>query len=245
MLYNDIPIKYNLWYQNSSNSMILDRIVMTDILSYWSIIVLIIIILLIIDISITDKYNIYNNKLYESKYIELIYSILPSILLIILVQPWLHAMLLYTNMTSISGITLQIIGYQWYWYNNIIIIYISNNEYILNNIYIICYTKSYDIVLYRLLESDNIILLPILTNIKLLVCSSDIIHSYSIPSLGIKIDCIPSKINNNIITIYRESIYNGSCLEGRGIYHYNMNFMILATNYYSFIWWFNYILNNL
>jgi heme/copper-type cytochrome/quinol oxidase subunit 2 len=243
LIFNDIPIRYSI-YQNSTNSTLLDRIVLNDILVYWSLILLILIFLILIEIYLNDLFQLFYLTHYENLYLELIYSLLPCILLVILVIPWLHVLLIYHSIKSVSGLTLKVIGYQWYWYNSLILVLFHNHSYVLKKIYIISYTKQSDIFLYRLLEVDNVLLLPVHTNIKLLVTSNDVIHSYSIPSAGVKIDCIPGRINNSFLILSRNTLLNGSCLEGCGSYHYNMNFLLISTNFYTFIWWFYYIYYN-
>tara|TARA_B100000378_G_C17727555_1_gene301108 strand:+ start:88 stop:390 length:303 start_codon:yes stop_codon:yes gene_type:complete len=79
---------------------------------------------------------------------------------------------------------------------------------------------------FRLREVDNKIHLPININCKLLCTSNDVIHSFAIPSIGIKIDCIPGRINQSFINVNRPSIYTGGCSEICGTEHSFMPIVI-------------------
>jgi cytochrome c oxidase subunit 2 len=87
----------------------------------------------------------------------------------------------------------------------------------------------------RLLEIDNITILPIKININMMGTGGDVIHSYSIGSLGLKKDLIPGICNTGIIRMERESIYAGSCLEGCGSGHYTMTILIRGIRLEKYI----------
>lgn len=71
----------------------------------------------------------------------------------------------------------------------------------------------------RLLSTDNSLILPIHTNIRFLVTSNDVIHSFAVPSLGLKCDAIPGRLNSTGVIITRESTYYGQCSELCGVLH--------------------------
>merc|ERR1712045_777243 len=86
-------------------------------------------------------------------------------------------------------------------------------------------------------EVTNSIYLPSKTNIKLLVSSNDVIHSFSLPSLGIKVDALPGRVNQVLINISNAfSMLKGNCTEICGIYHNSMSTSITIINNYSNIW---------
>jgi len=72
---------------------------------------------------------------------------------------------------------------------------------------------------FRLLEVDNRLTLPVKTNIRFLITSSDVLHSFAVPSLGIKVDSTPGRLNQIIIKIERLGVYYGQCSELCGINH--------------------------
>lgn len=71
----------------------------------------------------------------------------------------------------------------------------------------------------RLLEVDNRVILPVNTHVRVIVTSTDVIHSLAVPSLGVKIDCIPGRLNQSSFLIKREGVYYGQCSELCGIMH--------------------------
>jgi heme/copper-type cytochrome/quinol oxidase subunit 2 len=83
---------------------------------------------------------------------------------------------------------------------------------------------------FRLLEVDNRLLLPRRTNIKVLLTSKDVLHSYAIPSLGIKVDASPGRLNVFTINILRCGVYYGQCSELCGVNHGFMPIVIEVSN---------------
>lgn len=89
--------------------------------------------------------------------------------------------------------------------------------------------------LFRLLEVDNRLILPRNTHIRFLVTSNDVLHSWSIPSLGIKVDACPGRLNEVSAIIYRNSIFYGQCSEICGVLHGFMPIVIQTVNYLDYI----------
>jgi len=83
---------------------------------------------------------------------------------------------------------------------------------------------------FRLLEVDNRLILPTLLNIKFLITSSDVLHSYAVPSLGIKLDGAPGRLNQVSVNILRTGVYYGQCSELCGINHGFMPIVIEAVH---------------
>lgn len=88
---------------------------------------------------------------------------------------------------------------------------------------------------FRLLEVDNELILPRNTHIKFVVTSNDVLHSWSIPSLGIKIDACPGRLNEVSTVIYRNSVFYGQCSEICGVLHGFMPIVIQTVNYLDFL----------
>lgn len=88
---------------------------------------------------------------------------------------------------------------------------------------------------FRLLAIDNKIILPVNTPIKLIITSVDVLHSFAIPSMGIKIDAVPGRLSEQVILIERPGLYWGQCSELCGPYHGFMPIVIEATSYPLFL----------
>lgn len=173
-----------------------------------------------------------NINLYEGQEIETIWTLTPALILIVITIPSLRILYLIEEINS-PFITIKTIGHQWYWtyeysdFNNI-----EFDSFI---------TKSKNI---RLLDTDTAIIVPINTLIRVLTTSQDVIHAWTIPSIGIKIDSIPGRINQSNLTVTRPGIFIGQCSEICGANHRFIPIKIERVNINTFIKWINSILLN-
>lgn len=139
--------------------------------------------------------------------LELIWTTFPSVILLLLSIPSFSLLYSLDELAS-PEITIKVIGNQWYWTYE----YSEFREEILLDSYLVL---DEDLVLgsLRLLEVDNRLVLPIETPIRILITSTDVLHSWAIPSLGIKMDACPGRLNQISIWIDREGVYYGQCSE--------------------------------
>nr|AAS13592.1 cytochrome oxidase subunit II [Papilio astyalus] len=198
-----------------------------------TLIILIIITILVGYLMINLFFNKYINRfLLEGQMIELIWTIIPTITLIFIALPSLRLLYLLDELNN-PLITLKSIGHQWYW----------NYEYSdFNNVefdsYMIQYNKSTSNN-FRLLDVDNRIVLPMNNQIRIMVTASDVIHSWTVPSLGVKIDANPGRLNQTNLFINRPGIFFGQCSEICGANHSFMPIMIESISIKNFIDWIN------
>jgi len=121
-------------------------------------------------------------------------------------------------------LTLKAIGHQWYWsYEYSDFSHISYDSFILP-------TKSISNGEFRLLEVDNRLVVPINTEIRLLVTASDVIHAWTIPALRIKADAIPGRLNQQRFTLRRAGVFYGQCSEICGANHSFMPIVLESVN---------------
>ena len=92
---------------------------------------------------------------------------------------------------------------------------------------------------FRLLEVDNRLVLPINIHTRLLITSADVLHSWAVPSLGIKVDACPGRLSQASLFINREGVYYGQCSEICGINHGFMPIVVEAVSLDDYINWFN------
>jgi cytochrome c oxidase subunit 2 len=175
------------------------------------------------------------NKVSHGKVIELVWTILPSFILITIAVP--SFALLYSMDEVIDpAITLKVIGHQWYWsyeysdYNS------SEEDVIAFDSYMIA-EDDLEIGQLRLLEVDNRVILPINTHIRVLITSTDVIHAWAIPSLGIKCDAYPGRLNQVNTFIKREGIFHGQCSELCGVNHGFMPIVVEAVSLKDYVSW--------
>nr|QWL17536.1 cytochrome c oxidase subunit II [Periacma orthiodes] len=178
-------------------------------------------------------FNKYINRfLLEGQMIELIWTILPAITLIFIALPSLRLLYLLDELNN-PLITLKSIGHQWYWsyeysdFHNIEFdsYMIPSNELSPHN--------------FRLLDVDNRIILPMNNQIRIMVTATDVIHSWTIPSLGVKVDANPGRLNQTSFYINRPGIFYGQCSEICGANHSFMPIVIESISIKNFINWIN------
>nr|YP_010725978.1 cytochrome c oxidase subunit II [Helobdella europaea]WDY83673.1 cytochrome c oxidase subunit II [Helobdella europaea] len=177
---------------------------------------------------ISNKYI--SRFIYEAQEIETIWTILPAIVLVFLALPSIR--LLYIMDESFNPfITIKTIGHQWYW----------SYEYSdFHNMEFDSYmtpTDQLNLGDYRLLEVDNRLIIPTSMNIRLMLTAADVIHSWAIPSLGIKMDAIPGRLNQTTFMTLLPGIYYGQCSEICGVNHSFMPIAVEAINLKDFIKW--------
>ena len=149
--------------------------------------------------------------------IEVIWTIMPAILLIIIGIPSFSLLYAVDEVVNPS-ITLKVTGNQWYWnyeysdYENSDNSSISFDSYILTD-------SDLSLGTLRLLEVDNRVVLPSSTHIRLIVTSTDVLHSWSVPSFGIKIDACPGRLNESSLFVERRGVFYGQCSELCGVNH--------------------------
>uniref|UniRef100_A0AAU6QG15 Cytochrome c oxidase subunit 2 n=1 Tax=Prionospio sp. 3 MH-2023 TaxID=3059271 RepID=A0AAU6QG15_9ANNE len=168
---------------------------------------------------------------YEAQLIETVWTVLPAILLLFLALPSLRLLYLMDEITD-PLITLKAIGHQWYWSYE----YSDFKTSISFDSYMIP-TDELSSGQYRLLEVDNRAVLPMQFELRLLVTAADVIHSWTIPSLGVKADAIPGRLNQLNVAITRPGIYYGQCSEICGANHSFMPIVIEVVDYKSFFQW--------
>ncbi len=153
-----------------------------------------------------DKYSI------DSHVLETVWTIIPIIILLFIAFPSLYLLYLIEEVSSPS-LTVKVVGHQWYW------------EYQYSNSW---FNHSFDSYIVHELETsplfysldvDNRLVLPTISNILFLITSADVLHSWTVPSLGFKVDACPGRLNYvRTITPY-SGVYYGQCREICGSNH--------------------------
>jgi cytochrome c oxidase subunit II len=178
--------------------------------------------------------------------LEIIWTIIPSLILFRIAIPSFS--LLYAMDEILRpALTIKIIGRQWYWgYEYTDTIENANN--LVNDFTInkksgrnLILNKKFDSVLIqendleegslRLLEVDNRLLVPSNIHIRFLVTANDVLHSWAVPSLGIKIDACPGRLNQVTCFIKRVGVFYGQCSEICGINHAFMPIVIQSVDF--------------
>nr|WFS78627.1 cytochrome c oxidase subunit II [Phyllozelus siccus siccus] len=190
-------------------------------------------------IMISLTFNKYTFRLLlEGQMIEIIWTILPAIILIFIALPSLRLLYLLDEPMD-PVITVKTIGHQWYWkyeYTDFTLPYEFDS-------YIIPYNEMPHNG-FRLLDVDNRTILPMNTQIRMLVTAADVLHSWTVPSLGTKVDATPGRLNQTNFFINRPGIFFGQCSEICGANHSFMPIVIESVNTPTFINWMSNSLNS-
>jgi cytochrome c oxidase subunit 2 len=189
------------------------------------------------------KPNFYELDITKEKkrqtFIEIFWTIIPAVILLIMAIPSITFLFRFIEPSTsfieqLGCLTVKIIGHQWYWTYEYILPVKENNN-------IVSYTtKEFDSYLIpedllqpgdlRLLEVDNALHLPIGIPIRLLITSVDVIHSWAVPSLGVKVDAVPGRLNEVYLFIFRRGEFYGQCSELCGVNHGFMPIKVVSTN---------------
>ena len=89
----------------------------------------------------------------------------------------------------------------------------------------------------RLLDVDNKVIVPVDTHIRLIVTGADVIHYWAVPSLGIKIDAVPGRLNQTSILAERPGLFYGQCSEICGVWHGFMPIAVEAVSVQDYLTW--------
>nr|QOV03337.1 cytochrome c oxidase subunit II [Nebrioporus depressus]QRV62579.1 cytochrome c oxidase subunit 2 [Nebrioporus elegans] len=176
-------------------------------------------------------FNKYINRfLLEGQTIEVIWTILPAIILIFIALPSLRLLYLLDEISN-PWLTLKSIGHQWYWsYEYSDFKKLEFDSYMTP---IIDLPKNG----FRLLDVDNRVILPFNSQIRIIVSAMDVLHSWTIPSLGVKIDATPGRLNQTNFFMNRPGLFYGQCSEICGANHSFMPIVIESVPTKMFIKW--------
>nr|QDI93403.1 cytochrome c oxidase subunit II [Vesperocoris paddocki] len=224
-----MPTWLNISFQNGNSPLMEQLIFFHD----HTLMILIMITITVSYIMTTTMYNkMINRYLLEGQTIELVWTILPAVILMFIALPSLKILYLMDEINN-PLMTIKAIGHQWYW----------SYEYSdMKNIEMESYMKpsnSLENNEFRLIDVDNRIILPMNSTIRILVTSSDVIHSWTIPSLGVKIDGTPGRLNQGSINMNRPGLLYGQCSEICGANHSFMPIVVESISMNQFMNWLN------
>nr|UHA56318.1 cytochrome c oxidase subunit 2 [Humbertium sp. MNHN JL090] len=211
-----------------------------DLFHDWSLFVLIIISFLVFSIIVIFSLNTFRfNDCTENKFLELIWTVIPGLVLLLVVVPSFYGLyLLDLNSYIFPLSSVKIIGRQWYWsYNytprSLAVNYGNENNIVLSYD---SYLNNYSTNTVRGLDVDTPLVLVSKIVTRLLLSSSDVIHSFAVPQLGFKLDCVPGRLNSSFILMGHVGKFYGQCSEICGANHSFMPISIecLPSDYVFF-----------
>nr|YP_009121647.1 cytochrome c oxidase subunit II [Balanus balanus]AJG02899.1 cytochrome c oxidase subunit II [Balanus balanus] len=170
--------------------------------------------------------------LLEGHFIEVVWTVVPALLLIFIALPSLHLLYLLDEYDNPS-LTIKSMGHQWYWsYEYSDFMDVEFDSYMIPS-------KDLEENQFRLIEVDNRMVVPMNTYIRILVSSTDVIHSWTVPSLSVKADAIPGRLNQLTFLVNRPGLFFGQCSEICGANHSFMPIVVESISMNSFLNWVN------
>nr|AEL97154.1 cytochrome c oxidase subunit 2 [Dasyatis brevis] len=179
-----------------------------------------------------------NKHILDSQEIEIVWTIVPAIILILIALPSLRILYLMDEIND-PHITIKALGHQWYWsyeytdYQNL-----EFDSYMIQ-------TEDLSPGQFRLLETDHRMVVPMQSPIRVLVTAEDVLHAWTVPALGVKIDAVPGRLNQTAFIISRPGVFYGQCSEICGANHSFMPIVVEAVPLEHFENWSSLMLEEL
>lgn len=228
------PTQDGWWFQESATP-VMDELLKVHNLVFWIICIItafVTILMLYIMIRFREKANPVPSKTTHHVGLEIAWTIAPVIALLIMVVPSMQLLYMQDRLPE-TEMTVKAVGNTWNWqytypdYENI--------EEIISNPLDEIQSKEQDKP--YLLGTDAPLVVPVGTKVKVLVTSANNMHSWAVPSFGVKMDAVPGIINETWFEVYKEGTYYGQCSEICGVLHYKMPIEVKVVSKAEFARW--------
>lgn len=236
----DQPLDWQMRFQPAATA-IMEEIEWFEAYTLWFIVpitLLVLVLLLICVVRFRASANPVPSRTSHNTLIEVIWTVAPVVILLFLAVPSFQLLSAQYDPPEEAELTIKATGFQWYWgyeyqtadagegeeeatevaFDSILLQDEARAE-----------AGKEDLSVYpRLLTVDNEVVVPVDTTVRLLVTAGDVIHSFAMPSFGVKIDAVPGRLNERLLTIDEPGIYYGQCSELCGARHGYMPIAIEA-----------------
>ena len=237
-IYNDAPQPWQLGFQDSAAPGFTGIVELHNTIFFYLVVICVSVFWVIGSISYYFNNNsspIVHKYLNHGTLIELIWTITPALILIAIAFPSFRLLYLLDEVIS-PTVTIKVVGHQWYWsYEYSDYINVSGESIEFDSFMIP--DSDLELGQFRLLDVDNKVVVPTDTHIRLIVTGADVIHSFAVPSLGLKIDAVPGRLNQTSILAERTGTFYGQCSEICGVYHGFMPIAIEAVSIQDYLAW--------
>ncbi|MFD0389395.1 cytochrome c oxidase subunit II [Tistrella bauzanensis] len=153
--------------------------------------------------------------------LEVAWTVAPILILVVIAIPSFR-LIYFEDKVEEADLTIKAVGHQWYWSYE----YPDNGNFgFVSNM-----IEEADLPEggHRLLEVDNRVVVPVGQTVRLLITSEDVLHSFAMPSFGVKMDAVPGRLNETWFRVEKPGVYYGQCSEICGIRHGFMPIVIEA-----------------
>nr|YP_010397749.1 cytochrome c oxidase subunit II [Rasbora cephalotaenia]UQJ78909.1 cytochrome c oxidase subunit II [Rasbora cephalotaenia]UQJ78922.1 cytochrome c oxidase subunit II [Rasbora cephalotaenia] len=178
-----------------------------------------------------------NKFILDSQEIEIVWTVLPAIILILIALPSLRILYLMDEIND-PHVTVKAMGHQWYWSYEY-----TDYEDLGFDSYMV---PTMDLTPggFRLLETDHRMVVPQESPVRLLVSAEDVLHSWAVPSLGVKMDAVPGRLNQATFIVLRPGMFYGQCSEICGANHSFMPIVVESVPLKNFELWSSLVLED-
>ncbi|KAJ2955289.1 hypothetical protein NQZ79_g8689 [Umbelopsis isabellina] len=240
LVWNDAPEPWQLGFQDGASPSYEGIVELHDQIMFYLVIILLGVTWVLS--SIILNFNSNSNKIVHKYHnhgtlIELIWTITPAFVLIAIAFPSFKLLYLMDEVID-PAMTIKALGHQWYWSYEYSDFVNEDGESIEFDSYLVP-TDELEEGQLRLLEVDNRVVVPVGTHIRFIVTGADVIHSFAVPALGLKIDAIPGRLNQTSVLVEREGVYYGQCSEICGVHHGFMPIAVEAVSLEKYLAWLN------
>jgi cytochrome c oxidase subunit 2 len=228
----DLAQPFQFSFQDSATDILSNLVNLHNTILYYLIVILIVVTWFLLAILLGKKNHISHANLNHGTLIEIIWTITPALILISIALPSFKLLYMLDEVID-PVVTVKTIGHQWYWEY-------EYSDYSSPNIKFDSYmipTDSLTSGQIRLLEVDNRLVLPAKTNIRVVVTATDVLHSFAVPSLGIKLDAIPGRLNQTPLYMRRTGVFYGQCSEICGVQHAFMPIVLESVSSSDYLNW--------
>ncbi len=226
------PSEWQLGFQQSVTP-VMDNITwFHDFLLYviTAIVIFVLALLVIIMVRFNARANPVPSKTTHNTLIEVVWTVVPVLILVVIAVPSFRLLFFQLNIPQ-ADLTVKATGKQWYWSYS----YPDNGKFEFDSL--ILQDKDRKAGQPRLLAVDNELVVPVNKVIRVQTTASDVIHSFAVPSFGIKIDAIPGRLNETWFKAEREGVYYGQCSELCGKNHAFMPIAVRVVSDREFSAW--------
>ena len=237
-IFNDVPEPYQLGFQDGGSPGFSGIVALHDSIFFY--LVLIAVGVFWIIGSVINNYT-YNKSPITYKYlnhgtlIELVWTISPALILIAIAFPSFKLLYMLDEVIS-PALTIKVAGNQWFWTYEYSDFVKEDGDAIEFDSYMIP-ESDLELGQFRNLDVDNRVVIPVDTHVRFIVTARDVIHNFAVPSLGLKIDGYPGRLNQTSVILKRTGLFTGMCSELCGVYHGFMPIVVEGVEAEEFLVW--------
>ena len=236
-VYQDAPEAWQMSFQDPATPVMQGIIDLHHDIAFFMLIILVFVIWMLSRTlyHFHESRNPVPEKILHGTTIEIAWTIAPSLILVFIAIPS-FALLYSMDEVVDPAVTVKAIGHQWYWsyeysdYNQ------SDEESVAFDSYMIP-EDDLSVGQLRLLDVDNRVVIPVNLHVRLIITSADVLHSWAVPSLGIKCDAVPGRLNQVSMFVKRQGVFYGQCSELCGANHGFMPIVVEAVSLQDYVAW--------